>query len=99
MTIFYQQGDLLFFNEGVPSGLQEIKSGVILHSDTTGHSHKVHGGVLLSDENKVLFISTSEMAVVTHEEHKDLHLPAGNYKVRIVREFDHLMEEARNVID
>lgn len=96
---YAQQGDILFVESDLPKNSKEIKDGVILHSDTTGHSHKVHGGVLLSDDNKVLFISTSEMAIVTHEEHKDLYLPPGNYKVRIVQEYDHMAEEARNVID
>lgn len=97
---YFQTGDLLYFKTDIlPKDLEEIKTGVILHSDTTGHNHKVHGAKLLKDKDGTMYISTSDLAVLTHEEHKDLALPAGNYRVQIVKEYDHMLEEARNVID
>ena len=38
-------------------------------------------------------------AVIKHEEHDPISLPQGLYKVRIVREFDHLTQRTRNVVD
>lgn len=96
---YFQTGDLLFFEDTLPAELEEIKTGIILHSDATNHTHKVHGGKLFKKNDGTMFISTSDMAILKHEEHKDLLLPAGNYRVQIVREYDHLLEESRNVID
>ncbi len=36
---------------------------------------------------------------VVHEEHKRIDVPAGDYEVHIVREWDYDTEEARNVAD
>jgi hypothetical protein len=94
-----QQGDILFFESEFPLESEEIKNGVILHSDATNHTHKVHGGKLVMDKNKAMFVSTSELAIVKHEEHNDLVLPAGTWRIQIVREYSHFDEEARNVID
>lgn len=101
MNKYFQAGDLLFFEGAkIPKDVTEKKDGVILHSDTTGHSHKVIGpeAKLYLKDGKT-YISTSEIAILTHPEHKDLALPPGNYEMRIVQEFDHLAEESRNVID
>ena len=40
-----------------------------------------------------------KFAVIKHEEHKPLSLPPGLYRTRIVREFDHLSQRTRNVVD
>jgi len=40
-----------------------------------------------------------KFATLKHEEHNKLELPPGLYKTRIVREFDHLSQRTRNVVD
>ena len=40
-----------------------------------------------------------KFATLRHEEHNKLELPPGLYKTRIVREFDHLSQRTRNVVD
>ena len=40
-----------------------------------------------------------KFATIKHEEHKPLSLPPGLYRTRIVREFDHLSQRTRNVVD
>ena len=40
-----------------------------------------------------------KFATLKHEEHKPLSLPPGLYRTRIVREFDHLSQRTRNVVD
>lgn len=34
-----------------------------------------------------------------HEEHKTISIPPGEYKIGIVREYDHFKEESREVVD
>ena len=40
-----------------------------------------------------------KFAIIKHEEHKPLSLPPGVYRTRIVKEFDHLSQRTRNVVD
>ena len=40
-----------------------------------------------------------KFATLKHEEHNKLELPPGLYRTRIVREFDHLSQRTRNVVD
>jgi len=96
---FWQAGDTLWFEgASIPKDATEKKDGIILHSDTTGHSHKVKNAQLFMKDGKPFIVAEKE-AVLTHEEHKDLKLPPGNYEMKIVKEYDHLLEESRNVID
>ena len=49
--------------------------------------------------NGVLYVEAPEPFRVTHEEHKPIDVPAGNYRIGIVQEYDYDAEEARNVAD
>jgi hypothetical protein len=42
---------------------------------------------------------TGDKVELRHEEHKTINLPPGEYKIGIVKEYDHFKEEAREVID
>lgn len=43
--------------------------------------------------------NTTENVTLTHEEHNPIQVPAGYYKVEIVREFDHFSQLERSVVD
>ena len=82
--------------------------------EATGHSHTFYAtdnrqglvtsfgannmGAVGSDVPSYINIANGE-AVIRHEEHNPVTLPQGLYKVRIVREFDHLTQRTRNVVD
>lgn len=36
---------------------------------------------------------------LNHEEHKSFEIPKGFYRLEFVQEYDHFLEESRNVID
>ena len=42
---------------------------------------------------------TNVKAKLTHDEHNPIELPSGIYKVKIVREWDHIGGVSRNVVD
>ncbi len=99
MNPYFQTGDILYFTTSLPKDISVVENGVILHSDTTGNTHKVHNGLLYRDKDGKMYITAKENTTLTHPEHKDLKLPEGDYELRIVKEYDHLLEESRNVID
>ena len=98
-AIFYQTGDLLYFKETkLPKG-KIVKNGVLLASPTTGHAHVVRGGEVRKSADGTLWIKVPKKATLHHEEHKEVELKKGFYRVQHVQEYDHFTEESRNVID
>ena len=54
------------------------------------------------DKSKVMINSDGKRLIKMDEwskEHNKLELPPGLYRTRIVREFDHLSQRTRNVVD
>ena len=85
----------------------------VAHGEATGHTHSfrmsqqipgvaitAYGGIKTRVGDVPEFIKiTGSPAVIKHEEHNALTIPAGHYKVGIVREFDHISGTARYVVD
>jgi len=99
---FFQQGDVLIESvDAIPTEAQRKSNNHVAEGEATGHYHEVVGdGVAVLKVGDVLFVDIPEDgAKVTHQEHGDISLPAGKYRSRIVQEYDHFAEEARDVID
>tara|TARA_B100000315_G_scaffold38476_1_gene33215 strand:- start:271 stop:738 length:468 start_codon:yes stop_codon:yes gene_type:complete len=85
----------------------------VAHGEITGHSHAFNmvdhpPGIAITAFGKRTtrvgnipeFIKiTGDSAVIKHEEHNALSIPAGHYKVSIVKEWDHISGIARYVVD
>jgi len=84
----YRQGDILIIPiETLPSGeSKELKDKVIARGETTGHKHLLRGAQLLMIAN-AMYVVAKKAAMVTHEEHGQIDLPAGNYLVRRQQEY------------
>jgi len=96
-----------FVNEGTPNVTVAL-------GEVTGHSHTFYAtdnnkalitsfgknnmGAVGREVPDYVSIANAN-AVIKHEEHDPISLPQGLYKVRIVREFDHLTQRTRNVVD
>lgn len=100
--MFYQHGDVLIVAvDGIPGGAKKLKHTVLAEGEATGHHHVAVGDdlELREDENGVLWLSNPNGCTVTHEEHKQIAVPPGEYKIDFVKEYDHFEEEARRVMD
>jgi hypothetical protein len=78
----------------------------LAEGEATGHSHSVAGpGVALYETAPgALYLSAPSGAEVTHQEHRTVTLPPGEYDRLIVREYDHFgyddsRDEDRRVVD
>lgn len=60
------------------------------------HSHYLKSGEWILKDN---ILDVRAESVLTHAEHGDITLPVGLYLVDIQQEYDHFLEESRNVID
>lgn len=85
-----RQGDILFVPiKQIPFGLKKKSNNVIAEGEKTGHKHVLEGGILLDGPVAGMFINVEgEKATVTHNEHKAITLPKGNYQVKRQREYE-----------
>lgn len=76
---------------------------VLAEGEATGHKHQVTGlGAVLyaTDDADTLILDAPEGGTVSHEEHAAQPIQFhGLNERKIVREWDHFKEEARNVAD
>lgn len=97
--MLYQQGDVLIKRVEKIEG-KKLKHLTLAEGEVTGHAHRVTvGDAELYEDNGVMYLRCETECIVTHEEHNAVTLPAGDYKIGIVREYDYLSEEVRRVAD
>lgn len=94
--------------ESIPKDATEKPGNLILKGQT--NSHALYGGKFqLLEKDSRLFVRVDEATVLDHvkdhlsarenAEHHAQWIPAGEYFFDGVMEFDHLLEESRQVID
>jgi hypothetical protein len=95
----YRQGDLLIVKTNIlPEKRNIVPSGILLHGETTGHSHRVESpGRVSVDSRGGIFIESEETVNVVHEEHDTIEIPEGRYYIVRQREYDE--KEIRYVTD
>lgn len=71
----------------------------LAEGEVTGHAHVADAGTVLHHEDGRRELLAPDGCSVTHEEHKRVTLPPGEYDVTIQREIDPDTEEARRVAD
>lgn len=98
--MFYQQGDVIIKKISQVKG-KKLNHLTLAEGEATGHHHTItEGETELYEEQGVLYLRVnSEKATLTHQEHKPIELPTGEYEIGRVREYDHFAEEARRVAD
>jgi hypothetical protein len=98
-----RQGDVLFvpMTEPIPDYVKEKKNvkGVVMEGEATGHHHKLadlEAAEVFRVSYGDSFVSVGPLGVsIVHEEHAPVQLPAGNYRVKIAREYDYLAQATR----
>lgn len=99
----HRQGDVLLMRVESQTGEAEIpQTGdvILALGEVTGHAHRIkdRGAKLWSlKDTRDRLLTLAADAQLTHEEHAAVFLRAGQYRVRIQREW--LGEEVRNVAD
>ena len=95
---YYQTGDVLYKAVGeIPTGAKKIK-GNLIHQGRD-HHHLIEGKFELFQAGNDMFIKANGKCKLTHPEHKTVEIPKGFYMKGIVVEYDHFLEESREVID
>lgn len=100
----FQQGDVNFFMVKMPKGAEVLKDHgpIVQFGEHTGHAHRLHGEgftFFTDPKTKARHLRLVQPTALRHEEHKEIMLPPGDYRIGIVREYDHFEEESREVLD
>lgn len=77
---------------------QDIVRITLAKGEVTGHAHVALGVGLLFDKDTGVLTVPKEAEIV-HEEHGKVNVPAGKYKVGLVKEEDPYSTELRPVRD
>ena len=91
---YFAQGDLLAFPiEKLPDVLKKRDDMVVVDGL---NRHLAEGGSVVVYDG---FLSAPEGCVIKHPEHNPITLDPGHYEIKKVLEYDHFLEESREVID
>jgi len=105
----YRHGDLLIEQiTSIPANTKQQNHNILAEGTATGHSHRVHSGIIYEDEQGNMFINVpQEGGALTHEkgggalsgDHNSIALPFGDYVVIRQREHDPYANASRMVAD
>lgn len=109
MKIGIQQGDVwlkkcgvkgVFLQEfeAIPEDAKPVEGKVLYYGDNNTHAFE-SGKFQMFEKDQVRFLRVTEPATLSHGEHGSHVIEPGEYFLDIVREYDHLKEESRRVID
>jgi len=86
----YRHGDVIIIPAKIPSKAKKQKGLTLAEGEVTGHSHQISSGkaALFKFDEKVYLRVTSPLAALTHEEHHQIDLPAGEYEVIIQQDYE-----------
>lgn len=84
-----RQGDVILIPTPEITG-QILPHLTLAEGEVTGHKHQIKDGEAeLYEKNDVLYLKVlSETAILTHEQHKEIAIPRGNWMVKIQREYE-----------
>lgn len=97
-----QQGDVLMERvDNMPRKAKKLNHRTLREGEATGHAHRAvaEDVTLFIGEGNVLYMNAPTGTTVVHEEHNAIEVPPGTYRVSGVQEYDHFLEETRDVLD
>lgn len=96
----YRQGDVLLERiDNLPKGLKP-KDKVLAYGEATGHKHHfvAESVSVFVDKKGMQYARLNADAELLHEEHHQITIPKGVYRVGVQREFD-LVSGVKQVMD
>ncbi|MEC4891679.1 MAG: hypothetical protein SAL07_00515 [Oscillatoria sp. PMC 1051.18] len=84
-----RQGDVILLPTKQVTG-KKVPHLILAEGEVTGHTHRISDGQAeLYEKDGTLYLRVlSETATLTHEEHKQIKVPQGDWMVRIQREYE-----------
>ena len=99
--MWHQHGDVLIKPvEKIPNGSKKLAHKTLMEGELTGHKHQViSGDAELFEKDGTLYLSAKTDCVVGHQEHGNVTVKQGKYKIGRVVETDPFSDAIRAVQD
>jgi len=103
-----QQGDVLLEKiEVMPNDVKVInpteKGYVLAEGEATGHAHRIteidSNICQLYEKDGALYVKALKPVVLKHEEHKQITIEEGIWKIGKVNEYDYISKITKKVVD
>ena len=97
--MLYRQGEIIL------QSVKEVKGKkknhlIIAEGEVTSHKHQItKGDAELYEHEGTMFLKVLDEAELTHEDHKTVVLPKGDYEITIQREYEISDQHYRKVLD
>ena len=88
--MLWRHGDVLIASiPQIPTGTQPRTGTVLVYGEATGHAHRIEdpSTAEIWARGNELFLHVLSEALIVHEEHMPITLPAGTYRVWQQREY------------
>jgi len=99
--VFIRHGDVNIHQVSAVKGkiVEHNGSFIVAHGES-GHSHKITcERMVIRQDEKGFYLSLQEDGYLSHEEHKTITVPKGDYFVGREREMDNFSHAVRRVVD
>jgi hypothetical protein len=85
-----RQGDVILLPIPHPVDGEALPHLTLAEGEVTGHQHRISDGQAeLREESGALYLTVqSDVATLTHEEHRALQVPQGTWMIRIQRQYE-----------
>lgn len=103
----FRHGDVTLRKiDAIPKGLKKEAGSTLALGEVTGHHHTFSKGSVqlftptTRDTDAVKYVDvTSKTASLSHQEHKKIDVPQGQYKMTLEREYNPMDKVIRQVMD
>ena len=79
--------------------MKKIEGKKLAEGEMTGHAHVLDNSEVYELDNGLRTFTGDKNNTLTHQEHKSITIPKGRYVSGKVLEYDHFLEEAKEVRD
>ena len=86
----YRHGDVILVEvDKIPTKAKEKEGLTLAYGEVTGHSHQVQGGIAsMFGYDEKTYLRVTKRATLSHEEHKALSIPEGDFEVIIQHDYE-----------
>lgn len=104
---FALHGDVILRLESLPAefdSMPEVKDSCLAYGEASGHAHQIVGEphqfkLRECPKTKMRQLRVVEPVLLRHQEHEQIKLPPGDYRIDIQREYDPWEKLTRRVVD
>lgn len=79
--------------------MKKIQNSILAEGETTGHAHRLKDDVEVYEGENFREFKLDNVTTLTHEEHKEIEIPTGEFNSGICQEYDWFEKKAKEVED